>query len=166
MDNSNCERIVSELYKFSEEILELGKPISDDRLEIFEKSIGFNLPYDYKYILKKHNGFSLFGTLVYGLDESLRGSSLDIVNNFEHTKVSNKMPPFFVPFSPDGRGNHYCFNLSRLMNGLCPIVFWQWDYFYGSIEDVETCNDNFLDWVQEIVIDWTLEDYNYDGSRK
>ena len=51
-------------------------------------------------------------------------------------------------------------------NVICPIVFWQWDYLYEDIKEVETCNSSFLDWIQEVVIDWTLEDYNYDGSEK
>jgi hypothetical protein len=166
MDINSYERVISELYKFSENILEIGKRIEDDRLELFEKSIKFNLSSDYKYLIKKHNRFSLYGTLIYGIDEDLRGSSLDKVYNFEHYEVSNKMPSFFVPFSPDGRGNHYCLDLSRLVNEVSPIVFWQWNCVYENIEDVETCNNNFLDWVQESVIDWLLEDYNYDGSEK
>lgn len=122
------ENTLKRLYKFPAEILALGDPITDDRLEAFEKSISFVLPDDFKYILKKHNGFYLDGTSVYGIDESLRGSSLDSVYQYEHFDVVNKMPAFFLPFSPDGRGNHYCLDLSRLLDGYCPVVFWQWDF--------------------------------------
>ncbi len=166
MNANNNGQIIAELYKFSESILDLGKPIKDDRLEIFEKNIGYSLPSDYKNFMTKHNGFSLFGTLIYGIDKELRGSSLDVVYEFEHYKVFNKMPSFFIPFSPDGRGNHYCLDLSKLTNDVCPIIFWQCDYKYENIEDIEICNNSFLDWIQEVVIDWTLEDYNYDGSKK
>lgn len=166
MEIKNYDLIISELYKFSDSILELGKPIEDDRLEAFEKSISLNLPIDYKNIMKRHNGLSLYGTVIYGIDKDLKGSSLDVVYNIEHYEVSNRMPLFFVPFSPDGRGNHYCLDLSRLTNDVCPVVFWQWDYIYENFEEVETCNNRFLDWMQEVMIDWTLEDYNYDGSEK
>lgn len=157
MDIDKLECRLETLYQFPAEILALGESITDTRLEAFEKSISFVLPDDFKYVLKKHNGFSLDGTYVYGIDESLRGSSLDSVYNFEHFDVANKMPAFFLPFSPDGRGNHYCLDLSRSVDGCCPVVFWQWDFPYESIEAVETCYENFMDWIQEVMIDWASD---------
>lgn len=74
------------------------------------------------------------------------------------------MPLEFLPFSSDGRGNHYCLDLSRLKGGSCPVIFWQWDFQYPNIEAVETCNESFYDWLDEVMIGWTLEEYNYDGS--
>ncbi|WP_312186883.1 hypothetical protein [Sphingobacterium sp.] len=35
-------------------------------------------------------------------------------------------------------------------------------YDYSSIEDVEQRNDNFLSWIEEVMIEWNLEDHNYD----
>jgi hypothetical protein len=71
-----------------------------------------------------------------------------------------------LPFSPDGAGNHYCLNLSKLQNGLAPVVFWQHDAQYNNEDELETCNPNFYEWVKEVMIDWTCEDTNYDGSDK
>ncbi len=161
-----CDLLLNELYKFSETTLSLGPPINDDRLENFEQSLGFRLPSDFKYILKMHNGISLTGTGILGLDKQLRGSSLDEVYKFEHYEVGNPMPAEFLPFSPDGFGNHYCLNLSKFENEICPVVFWQHDIIYDDINDVEECNLSLLDWMQEVMIDWTLEDTNYDGSDK
>jgi hypothetical protein len=163
---SDCDNILSELSKFSNEILFLGEPIADQRIVEFEKQIGFKLSPDFKYILTKHNSFSLSGTEVLGLDKKLRGSSLDSVYFFEHGEVGNAMPKEFSPFSPDGAGNHYCLDLSRLEDNLCPVVFWQRDYLYLDKEDVETCYNNFIEWIKEVMIEWTLEDTNYDGSKK
>lgn len=165
-NNNQLESVLSELSKFTDNVLHLGNPIIDDRLDDFEKKIGFLLPNDFKYILKKYNGFSLFGTVVYGIDSKLLDSSLDKVYQFEHYEVANKMLPEFLPFSPDGRGNHYCLDLTRINHDTCPVIFWQWDYDYNDLTKIETCNINFLEWVQEVVIDWALEDYNYDGSEK
>jgi cell wall assembly regulator SMI1 len=148
-----CDLILDELYKFSDDVLHLGLPITDDRLEKLEKEIGFNLPFDFKYLLRKHNGISLMGTEILGVDkELLRGSSLDEVNTFEHIADST-LPAWFLPFSPDGRGNHYCLDLSKYEDGLCPVVFWQYDFAYESVDDVEVCNLNIMDWVKEVVID-------------
>lgn len=164
---NNCEAVASELLQFSKEVLELGNPITDDRLELFEQKIGYDLPLDFKYFLKRFNRFSLRGTEVMGIGDEFKESSLEKVYNFEHVEVGNKMPAQFLPFSNDGSGNHYCLDLSRISElKTCPIIFWQWDFEYESIDDVETCNENFYEWIKEVMIEWTLEDYNYDGTEK
>lgn len=161
-----CNQILDELYKFSSEILLLGEEILDTRVEDFEQKIGFKLPEDFKYILKKHNGITLAGTEIFGLSSKFKGNSLDEIYEFEHSEVENTMPNFFIPFSPDGQGNHYCLDLSKLIEGICPIVFWQWDFDYENFEDVEVCNANFTEWIGEVMIEWTLQNYNFDGTEK
>ena len=161
-----CDIILTNLYKFNTSIISLGPIINDKRLEVFEDSIGFKLPLDFKYVIERHNRIVLAGTEVYGLDSMFRGTSLDEVYQYEHNEVYNAMPREFLPFSPDGRGNHYCLNLSKMTRGVCPVVFWQHDFIYKSIETVEECNDSFVNWIKEVMIGWTLEDYNYDGSEK
>ena len=151
---------------FTNELLFVNEPILDDRLESFEKKNKIKLPLDFKYLLSKHNGFSLNGTEVLGLDDKFKESSLEKVYDFEHYIVENKMPTEYIPFSPDGRENHYCLDLSRLSNDICPIVFWQWDYKYENKEEIETCNNSFHEWVKEVLINWTLDEYNYDGTSK
>lgn len=161
-----CNLIIDELNRFSDDILLLRSSIYDNRLELFEQEIGFELPVDFKFILKKFNGISLDGTEVLGLDDQLRRSSLNEVYKYEHFEVFDKMPIHLMPFSPDGRGNHYCLNLKKMKDGICPVIFWQWNYDYQNEAEIEQCNDSFIDWMKEVMIDWTLEDYNYDGSEK
>jgi hypothetical protein len=161
-----CDAILTELSLFSDELLYMGTAICDDRLELLEKQTGFLLPFDFKYIVKKHNGISLDGNEIYGIDKELRGTSLDELYMFEHFEVGNKMPVEFFPFSPDGYGNHYCLNLSNLNLGQCPVVFWQHDYIYENKDEVEECNASFVEWIKEVLINWTLENYNYDGTSK
>ena len=161
-----CNVLFKELHLFSEDVISLGHSISDDRLEIFEDKIGFKLPLDFKYIIKQHNGISLLGTEILGIDKSYRDASLEVVYMFEHSTSSNKMPTEFLPFSPDGRGNHYCLNLAKVKDGTSPVVFWQWDYDYENINDVEEANESLTAWIQEVMIDWKLEEYNYDGTEK
>ena len=161
-----CNSVISELLKFSEKLTFFGPSISDDRIEVFERQVGYIFPVDFKFILKKYNGISLDGTEVYGIDAELQGCSLDALYEFEHDLADNPMPPMFLPFSPDGFGNHYCLDLSKLSDGLCPVVFWQHDYSYDSVDEAEICNYSFFEWIKEVMIDWTLQDYNYDGSEK
>ena len=168
MENSviykDCDMLLDELTKFDGSILNLGTFINDDRIRILEKNIGFNLPLDFKYIISVHNGVSLIGTTVYGLDETFKEESLDKIYHFEHFKVVNPMPAHLFPFSPDGGGNHYCLDLSQISNDISPVVFWQWDFSYEHLNQIERCNESFTDWMQEVMIDWTLEDTNYDGG--
>lgn len=46
------------------------------------------------------------------------------------------------------------------------MVFWQHDYPYAENDLPEVTNASFSEWMKEVVIDWKLEDYNYDGSEK
>lgn len=161
-----CDEVLSELYKFSGDVLSLGQSFVDDRLERLETIAGYRLPLDFVYILQKHNSFSLLATRVFGMGQEFGDSSLDKIFHFEHEKVDNPMLPELLPFSPDGSGNHYCFDLSKMHNGLCPVLFWQHDYPYSGKDDIELCNANFAEWIQEVIINWTLEDTNYDGSQK
>ncbi|WMW76927.1 SMI1/KNR4 family protein [Flavobacterium sp. 20NA77.7] len=163
---NKVDNILERLYKFSPNILQLGKAIADDRLEILQSNISINLPNDFVYLLKKHNGIFLCGVEILGLGMDFGKSSLDKVYQFEHFEVNNPMPLEYFPFSPDGMGNHYCLDLSKKEgNDSCPIVFWQWDVDY-QLNEVETCNSDFLDWMEEVLIGWTENDYNYDGSEK
>jgi hypothetical protein len=155
-----------ELLKFSNSILNLESPIIDSRIEDFEKKIEYKLPKDFKYFIKKNNGFSLSVTEVYGIGKEFSNSSLDEIYDFEHNEVGNPMPKYFLPFSPDGFGNHYCIDLSRNENEICPIVFCQHDCNYENISEVETCNKNFVEWINEVMIEWTLGEYNFDGTEK
>ncbi|RZL45440.1 MAG: DNA gyrase subunit A [Variovorax sp.] len=161
-----CDQLIEELNKFDKSLINIGPAIKDQRLREFEEKIGFELPLDLKYFLTINNGVNLMGIEILGLDEVYQGSSLDSTYQFEHFEVDNEMPLHYLPISPDGMGNHYCLDLPKLKDGVCPVVFWQHDYAYENLEEVETCNPNFMDWVQEVVLDWTLQDYNYDGSEK
>ena len=158
--------IYKELLKFSSSMLTLEKTITDNRIENFEDNIESKLPEDFKYLITKHNGFSFNGTEVYGIGKEFKGRSLDKLYEFEHYDVDNPMPKYFLPFSPDGSGNHYCLDLSRIEYEICPVVFWQHDCKYENISQVETCNLSFAEWIREVMIDWTLEEYNYDGTEK
>ncbi len=159
----NESQIINELLKFDGSIIELGEPVIDDRYEKLEEKIGFKLPESFKSLMKKYNHISLFGTSINGLDDKFMGSSLDKLYEFEHYHVGNPMPKELFPFSPDGYGNHYCFNL---LNNDDMVIFWQHDIDYSCSSEIEIDNEHFLEWVKEIMIDSTLEDYNYDGSEK
>lgn len=157
------EQIINELLKFDSALIELGESVLDDRFEKFEQQLNYLLPETFKSLLKQYNRISLFGETINGLDDCYGDASLDKLYQIEHFEVGNPMPLEFFPFSPDGAGNHYCFDLSI---GEDKVYFWQHDIEYEDKTEIELCNNSFYEWIKEVLIDWTLEDYNYDGSEK
>lgn len=65
-------------------------------------------------------------------------------------------------------GNFYCFDTSKRTNNgnSYKIVFWCSNYEYSETDEPEITHDNLSDFISECIIGWTLENYNYDGSRK
>jgi len=162
----NMESIITELLKYSDDILEIGNSISDNRINLFEKKYNVILPNDFKEFITKINGFSLLGNGVYGFDENI-AESIEYVYHFEHFEVIYPLPLFLVPFCNDGRGNFYCLDTSKNNDtGRCPIVFWVSNYEYTNYDLPEIVNDDFMEWVKKEIIEWTFEEYNYDGSEK
>lgn len=160
------DSLISVLRRFSEHVLGMGSSIDDDRIEEFEQYRQIVLPNDFKQFIKRVNGFELMGTEVYGFDNG-EVNAIENVYYFEHFEVIIPQYDYLVPFSPDGRGNFYCLDTAhRAENGDCSVVFWVSNYEYSHENSPEITHHNFLEWVQEVVIDWTLEDYNYDGSEK
>jgi hypothetical protein len=160
------ESLINELLKFSDDILEVGSVIDDNRIEHFEEYRNLTLPNDFKQFIKKINGFNLMGTEVYGFDVT-KSESIENVYQFEHFEVIIPQYSHLVPFSPDGRGNFYCLDtIHQSDSGDFSVVFWVSNYEYTETDKPEITHKKFLDWVREVVIDWTLEDYNYDGSEK
>ena len=54
-----CDKLIAELSKFSPDMLYLGPSINDDRLELFEKQIGFELPFDFQNLYLYRLEYSL-----------------------------------------------------------------------------------------------------------
>ncbi|PSL42365.1 SUKH superfamily protein [Chitinophaga niastensis] len=157
--------IINEINKFSPMAAVLGEPIIDNRVSKFEEEFGVKLPEDFKLFISEINGFSLMGTEVYGIYfDDKNPNTLGEIYKYEHRGVQVPMPNYLVPFSPDGGGNYYCFDTRIIENDSCPIVFFETHYIYQHDTSPAVTNNSFVDWVNEVVLDSTLEDYNYDGS--
>ena len=151
------------LLKFGSRVLDIKDGISQDKIQEFELAHNFAFPNDFKKFLRKTNGLSLVGTIIYGIYGDSEPFSLEEAFRFEHFEVENEMPIHFIPFSPDGAGNHYCFDISRCNENSCKVIFWQHDLTYTDDFLPEEVSDSFVDWAKEVLIDWKLEDIDYDG---
>jgi len=159
------DNILIQLNNFSDEIITMHEPLKDIRIvEDFEKKNNLKLPNDYMYLLSKHDGIDLMGVTIYGFDDM---ENLDSVYDFEHNEVIYPQYNYLVPFSPDGGGNFYCFDTRDCENNnSCSVVFWASNYEYDEDNQPELTNLSFAEWIEEVMIEWTLESYNYDGSEK
>ena len=160
------DNVLDEILKFSKRVLSVADGIAEDKIKAFEEKFGVILPNDYKAFLKKTNGLSLMGTVVYGIYDEPKHVSLGSAFDIEHYKVENEMPAYLIPFSPDGGGNHYCFDSATCEERSCKVIFWQYDRSYSEENPPETVNDSFTAWAKEVLVEWTLEDYDYNGSKK
>jgi cell wall assembly regulator SMI1 len=160
------KELITQLKLFSPEIIELNNPVSNEQIFEAEQKLGISLPEDYKTFIKHHNGLSLMGSVIYGISYGSGIYDLEKCYNFEHFEVDNPMPVFLVPFSPDGFGNHYCFDTKHFSKDSCNIVFWQHDLEYDDENEPEIVNLSFSEWVKEVIIDWTLRDYDYEGNSR
>lgn len=162
----NINDAIEELKKFSKTILSTNESVSENLISEFEKKYNLELPEEYKIFLKNYNGIDLDGTQIFGIKEKGNLYSLEECYLSEHYEVENEMPLYLVPFSPDGGGNHYCFDTRLIDETSCQIIFWQHDFSYSDESPPEIVNASLAVWIKEVMIDWTLEDYNYDGTQK
>ena len=162
------DSIINELKQFSGSIVTLNPPVNPALILEFENKFQVELPNDYKYLLSQSNGINLMGDEVFGITFLNYGSDLVNTYEFEHYNVIIPQYPYLIPFSPDGGGNYYCFDTRKKTNNgnSCKIVFWCSNYAYSEIDEPEITHDSLSDYINECIIGWTLDDYNYDGSRK
>ncbi|WP_276880495.1 SMI1/KNR4 family protein [Bacteroides heparinolyticus] len=169
MDNSvkkEIDEVLEELGKFSSNILTLNSPVNPELMKRFEQQFHVELPNDYKYLLTKTNGFGLMGDDVLGITYTTYGTDLVNTYQFEHYEVIVPQYEWLIPFCPDGGGNFYCFDTNvRTRNGDSnQIVFWYSNYEYTESDPPEVTHECLADFINECIIGWTLQDYNYDGS--
>lgn len=153
--------IILELEKYDKSVITFGKAASEQEIIDTEAHIGLELPDEYKEFVRRHNGlvFTCEYILKVGNNVQPLAFSMNEVYDFEHYKACNPMPLHLIPFSPDGYGNHYCFDMHN--DGI--VVFWQHDLNYKN-SNPEVVYKSMVDMIREVFIDWS--ELNYDGTQK
>ncbi len=157
---------IEKIEKFSRHLVLLEDPLEENLFSAFEKKFKLVLPSDYKTLLRKYNGIDLLGANIYGIRKAYTLYDLEACYIVQHFEVKNNMPTYLVPFSSDGNGNFYCFDTRIYMGDSCAIVFWQSNYPYSEVDRPEVVNDSLTSWINEVVINWTLELCDFDGTEK
>jgi hypothetical protein len=150
---NNLIDVLNILYKIPGKYITFNKPATEDSILSFEKKRQVLLPDDYKLLLKHCNGFNLLGAVILGVpSEDETCFSIDDAFQIEHFQVRNPMPLHLIPFSPDGGGNYYCFDIRN-----DKIVFWDSEYDYSN-DIPEVVYNTLADMIREVCIEWSLED--------
>lgn len=112
-----------------------------------EEGLGVRLPDSYRWFLCEF-GIGCFPQEIYGIHHGpLPGFKVECHAQGERHQCEPPMPHHLIPFSPDGWGNHYCLDTSRLSDGECPVVFW--NHAGGEDQQPEQTHSTFLDWLEE-----------------
>ncbi len=122
-------------------------PVEEARIQAAEEALNLRFPDSYRWFLTTF-GVAWWPTTIYGLG----GHSTDNVvkmNFVEREEVERTLPPTLLAFSPDGFGNHDCLDMTRRMDGECPVVFWQHDAAENA-QPVQTHRD-FIEWLEAMI---------------
>ncbi|MGB5792501.1 SMI1/KNR4 family protein [Poseidonibacter sp.] len=146
---------------YSDGLLDLNPPASDDEIEELTRTIGVDLPEDFISVLKIHNGQKGESAWLFDSQEFL--STKRIIEEFNiwknlldkelQGKVSNPDDGVkndwwnkkWIPITSDGCGDHYCLDLSPSPTGTKGQVITLW---YESSER-EIVSQSFSQWFEE-----------------
>jgi cell wall assembly regulator SMI1 len=167
------DMIITELQKYNQYACTMFKGATGIEIKTLESNLGLLLPGSFKSFLIKCNGLELMSETIYGIytDESLdriiRALDLYEIYKWEKDEAGNPIWPHLLPISPNGRGDHYCLDLSTLTEDKseCKVVFWQHDYEFSDEYPPLVEADTFLEFLWNLLME-IKEDYNYDGSDK
>lgn len=164
----NIIDVIAGVKRFSTKVFEPNKPASQYLIDQFESEYQLILPADYKYFMLQMDGFRLLWNSICGLTPSEGQEHLGQIYEREHFQVAVPQFLHLVPFHNDGGGNFYCFDTSTIsIDGTsCPVVFWVSNYAYSETDLPEVVNDSFAHWMKEVIIGWSLEEFDYDGNRR
>ena len=151
---------IEHLKYFSEDVIEFFSHIDIYHIISVEDKLEMKLPQDYIDFLLITNGVLLMGEEILGISISEGNYGLIETYYFEHFEVENPMPKELIPFSPDGFGNHYCFDIINEN-----IVLWEHDCDYNTYQPKVVCN-TLGQFIQNEIIDNILKEYDFKGNKK
>lgn len=124
----------------------IGRGCSDEELGKCEQQLGVRLPGSYRRLLQQF-AFVWWPDYIYGLDPGpLPGLKVTWQTEQWRRERHPRLPDHLIPFHPDGWGNEYCLDTARLVDGECPVVFW--DCELDADQKPEETHTSFLDWLE------------------
>ena len=146
---------------YSDGLLDLNPPASDDEIKELIKTIGVELPKDFLSVLKIHNGQKGEAAWLFDSQEFL--STHRIIEEFNtwknllNTELQGKISTSdegvkndwwninWIPITSDGCGDHYCLDLSPTSSGRKGQVITLW----YELAEREIVASSFTQWFED-----------------
>ena len=148
---------------YSDGLLDLNSPATNDEIEELRSALGVDLPDDFISVLKIHNGQK--GEVAWLFDSQEFLSTQRIIEEFNiwknllETKLQGKVSVAddgltnewlninLIPFTSDGCGFHYCLDLSPTSSGTKGQIITLW----YELDEREIVSQSFSLWFKEYV---------------
>lgn len=150
-------------HNYSDGLLDLNPPATDDEIEELTNTLDVELPDDFLSVLKIHNGQKGKAAWLFDSQEFLSTKRIieeyNIWKNLLEDELQDKVSTpddgvkndwwnkKWIPFTSDGCGDHYCLDLSPANTGTKGQVITLW---YESSER-EIVSRSFTQWFEEYV---------------
>ena len=146
---------------YSDGLLDLNPPASDDEIKELTKTIGVELPKDFLSVLKIHNGQKGEAAWLFDSQEFLSTHRIieefntwkNLLNTELQGKVSTPVDGVkndwwninWIPITSDGCGDHYCLDLSPTSSGRKGQVITLW----YDLAEREIVASSFTQWFED-----------------
>lgn len=148
---------------YSDGLLDLNPPATNEEIEELKNALGVDLPDDFISVLKIHNGQKGDSAWLFDSQEFL--STHRIIEEFNtwknllETELQGKISTpddgvksdwwnvNWIPFTSDGCGDHYCIDLSPTANGTKGQIITLW----YELAEREIVSKSFFSWFDEYI---------------
>lgn len=112
-------------------------------------------PSSYASFLRVIGWANIMHNYLYGIGESTP-THVELVRTtkWERELAEPSIPHSLVPIMNDGSGNNYCLDTSKLVNGECPVVFWDHEHEHGDKQTPEIVAPDFATWIVHEIDEW------------
>lgn len=148
---------------YSDGLLDLNPPATNEEIEELKNALGIDLPDDFISVLKIHNGQKGDSAWLFDSQEFL--STHRIIEEFNtwknllESELQGKISTpddgvksdwwnvNWIPFTSDGCGDHYCIDLSPTTNGTKGQIITLW----YELAEREIVSKSFSSWFDEYI---------------
>ena len=141
-------------------------PASAEVIKEAEAELGVTFPESYRLFLGQFSGgglpFEIYGVEPQALPEGQDYYFQNVVGmtESEREEVEPSLPLFLIPFTPNGMGDHWCLDTSRLVGSECPVIFW--NHEIDEQQELRQTHATFLDWLEEMASSEDIQEYYQD----
>lgn len=150
-------------FNYSDGLLDLNPPATNEEIEELKNTLGVDLPDDFISVLKIHNGQKGDSAWLFDSQEFL--STKRIIEEFNtwknllESELQGKISTpddgvksdwwnvNWIPFTSDGCGDHYCIDLSPTANGTKGQIITLW----YELAEREIVSKSFSSWFDEYI---------------